>query len=160
MCVWSGGRKRTMAGARFAAPGREESWIHGGPAPALPVSGPGQRSLPPTLDWLHVERAIYIVNSFQFTRSARLFLALRSQRNAQARRNKVVRGESPNSRSLAISAAFGNRRSACPEDFGFTRRFLCILRVFASRTPSEQPIFLELTRQRRPVCKGTLRHYR
>jgi hypothetical protein len=30
--------------------------------------------LKPTLVWLHVEQAIYIVNSFQFTRSARLIL--------------------------------------------------------------------------------------
>jgi hypothetical protein len=34
-------------------------------------------SLRPTLDWLHVERAIYMVSSFHLTRSARLGLAHR-----------------------------------------------------------------------------------
>src|SRR5471032_3076589 len=33
--------------------------------------------LEPTPLWLHVEQAIYMVNSFQFTRSARLILAYR-----------------------------------------------------------------------------------
>jgi hypothetical protein len=31
-----------------------------------------------TLAWLHVEQAIYMVNSFQFTRSARIILAYRA----------------------------------------------------------------------------------
>src|SRR6266508_1615027 len=34
------------------------------------------RLLPRTLDWLHDKQAIHMVNSFQFTRSARLILAL------------------------------------------------------------------------------------
>jgi hypothetical protein len=33
--------------------------------------------LRPALVWLHVEQAIYMVNSFQFTRSTRLTLAYR-----------------------------------------------------------------------------------
>ena len=36
------------------------------------------RLLARTLVWLHVEQAIYMVNTFQFTRSARLILALQS----------------------------------------------------------------------------------
>ena len=43
-----------------------------------PFEASSVRLLARTLDWLHVEQAIYMVNTFQFTRSARLILALQS----------------------------------------------------------------------------------
>jgi hypothetical protein len=42
-----------------------------------PFKAPYNELLRSTLDWLHVELAIYMVSSFHLTRSARLFLAHR-----------------------------------------------------------------------------------
>jgi hypothetical protein len=45
-----------------------------------PFKAPYNELLRSTLDWLHVELAIYMVSSFHLTRSARLFLAHRIRR--------------------------------------------------------------------------------
>jgi hypothetical protein len=50
----------------------------------LPREASPAKLLQPTLAWLLVERVIYKVNSSQFTRSARLGLALRINTNEES----------------------------------------------------------------------------